>query len=112
MSRKGLLIDIEYCTGCFTCTVACKQENGYPEGVFGIKVTEQTYPGRNDKVQVDFVPFPTTMCTLCAERIAKGEDTVPACVRHCQARCMEYGTLEELTEKAKTMKRPMMFFPR
>jgi Fe-S-cluster-containing dehydrogenase component len=26
-------------------------------------------------------------------------DKVPACVRHCQSRCMEFGTTEELAPK-------------
>ena len=43
MARKGLLFDVEYCTGCFTCTVACKQENGYDADTWGIKVIEQIY---------------------------------------------------------------------
>ena len=40
MARNGLLIDYEYCTGCHTCEVACKQEHNYPVGKWGIKVNE------------------------------------------------------------------------
>ncbi len=40
MSRKGLLIDYEYCTGCHSCEVACKQEHGYPVGRGGIDLRE------------------------------------------------------------------------
>lgn len=109
MSRKGLLFDVEYCTGCQTCNIACKQEHQYKAGTFGIKVTEHIYPGQKGKVQIDFVPFPTTLCNLCSERIAKGEDTVPTCVRHCQAQCIEYGEADALIEKANSMKRPMLF---
>lgn len=110
MSRMGLLYDIEYCTGCQSCNIACKQEHELDAGEFGVIVTEHIYPGYNGKVQIDYVPFPTMRCDLCAERISDGEDTVPTCVKHCQARCIEYGTGEELMEKAKKMKRPMMFF--
>ena len=34
----GLLIDYEYCTGCQSCEVACKEEHGYPVGTWGIRV--------------------------------------------------------------------------
>ena len=39
MSKKpeyGLLIDYEYCTGCYTCQVACAQEYNWPAGMGGI----------------------------------------------------------------------------
>ena len=41
MTRRkgyGLLIDYEYCTGCYTCQVACAQEYQWPEGMSGMKV--------------------------------------------------------------------------
>ena len=40
MPRKGLMIDYEYCTGCHSCEVACKQEHGYPVGKGGIHLNE------------------------------------------------------------------------
>ena len=42
MAKKGLLINYEYCTGCHTCEVACKQEHGYPAGRWGIMVKDFT----------------------------------------------------------------------
>jgi len=40
MARNGLLIDTEYCTGCHSCEVACKNEHHIPRGQWGIKLTE------------------------------------------------------------------------
>jgi len=46
MARNGLLIDYEYCTGCHTCEVACKQELDLPVGKWGIKLLEDgPWPG-------------------------------------------------------------------
>lgn len=112
MGKKGLLFEIEYCTGCFTCTVACKQENHYEPGFWGIKVTEQIYEKPNGAVQIDYVPFPTTLCTLCAKRISKGEDVVPSCVRHCQAQCIEYGEVSELAKKLEGKSRYLLYAPK
>jgi Fe-S-cluster-containing dehydrogenase component len=67
MPRNGLLIDYEYCTGCHTCEVACKQEHNYPAGKWGIKVTEYTLETFN-KIAIDYIPFPTDLCDLCATR--------------------------------------------
>lgn len=67
MSRNGLLIGYEYCTGCHTCEVACKQEHNYPVGRGGIKLNEiiNELP---KKIRIDYIPFPTEYCDLCAAR--------------------------------------------
>ena len=106
---KGLLYDMEYCTGCFSCTVACKQENGFDAETWGVKVIEQIYTFPNGHVQVDNVPFPTKLCDLCAERINSGEDDKPACAKACQAGIIFYGEAEELLEKSKELKRPVIW---
>lgn len=109
MARNGLLIDYEYCTGCHTCEVACKQEHSYPAGKWGIKVTEyvlETF----DKVAIDYIPFPTDLCDLCAKRVKDGEK--PACVKHCQAACMDYGTIADLAKKMEKKAKTVLFAPK
>lgn len=109
MMRKGLLFDQEYCVGCQSCCVACRQENDYDAETWGIKIIEQTYKHINGRVQVDFLPFPTELCTLCASRIASGFDTKPSCVKHCPTFCIAYGNADDLLEMSKTMKRPVLY---
>ncbi|MDR1185736.1 MAG: hypothetical protein LBK67_13225 [Coriobacteriales bacterium] len=99
MPHNGLLIDYEYCSGCYTCEVACQAEHGFPLGQWGIKLLELG-PWKiegTDKFQYDFIPSPTNLCDLCAERTSKGKK--PTCVHHCQAAVIEYGPVEELTKK-------------
>ena len=109
MAKKGLLINYDYCTGCHTCEVACKQEHGYPAGRWGIMVKDLTRE-TVDKVQVDFLPFPTDLCDLCARRTAAGEK--PACVKHCMAACMSYGEVSELARLMETTPKSVLFVPR
>jgi Fe-S-cluster-containing dehydrogenase component len=109
MGRKGLLIDYYYCTGCHSCEVACKQENGLPAGHWGIKVNEIVLESF-DRVEVTYLPFPTGLCNLCAGRTAAGE--LPACVKHCQAACMTYGEVKELVQKMEATPRTVLFAPR
>jgi len=40
MARYGILIDLNRCTGCMTCVIACKQENLTLPGVWWNKVLE------------------------------------------------------------------------
>lgn len=99
MSACGLLIDNEYCTGCHSCEIACKNELGLPLGQWGIKVLELGPWKLEDgkKWEYRFVPVPTSSCTLCSSRIDAGKK--PACVKHCLADAIQYGTLEELAAK-------------
>ena len=104
-TRYGLLIDYEYCTGCYTCQVACTQEYRWPAGMGGMQVIETVQQLPSGKAYLAFIPVPTKLCTLCAHRTRKGLE--PACVKHCMARCMKYGPIEELAKemakKAKTV---------
>ena len=56
MSVNGLWIDIEFCTGCFACETACRQENDLGPKEYGIKVFEQIL---NDGQTFNYVPIPT-----------------------------------------------------
>ena len=109
MPRNGLLIDYDYCTGCYACEVACKQEHEYPAGTVGIKVNEMEAI-MGDTVKVDFIPVLTRFCDLCADR-TKGGD-VPACVKHCQAACMKYGPVTELVKAMEDNPRTLIYAPK
>lgn len=84
----GLWIDVEFCTGCKACEMACRQEHGLGADEFGIKVFEQVLNGAHT---FNFVPIPTDLCNLCSHR--EGE---PACVHHCMATVMRKGPLIDL----------------
>jgi Fe-S-cluster-containing dehydrogenase component len=110
MSKNGLLIHYEYCTGCHTCEVACQQEHDFPVGKCGIKVTEYVYPSEKKPVAVDYLPFPTELCDLCINRCREGEQ--PACVKHCQSFCMFFGPLDNLAKQMDGLARSAIFSPR
>jgi Fe-S-cluster-containing dehydrogenase component len=105
----GLLIDYEYCTGCYACQVACAQEYNWPAGMGGIRVQEIVQNLPDDKHYLMFLPVPTELCVLCARRTQKGQK--PACVQHCMAACMKYGKLENLTEEM-TKSRMVLWAPK
>lgn len=110
MSKKALLIDYEWCSNCHTCEVECKMEHDIPEGKWGIKVFEiGPWQIEGDKWQLTYVPVPTDMCDLCADRTSKGK--LPACVHSCYTGCMEYGDVEELSKKLENKNRQVLFVP-
>ena len=107
----GLLFDAYYCVGCFACTVACRQEHGFDAETWGIKVNELVYTHPGGHVQIDYLPYPTDLCDLCGERIAKGEDDIPACQHACMTQCIEYGPIEELAKKLAQKPRAVLYNP-
>ena len=109
ISKNGLLIEYNFCTGCHTCEVACQQEHDFPAGKNGITVTEYAYETPT-KVSIDNVPFPTDLCDLCINRLREGEN--PACVKHCQAACMKFGPIQELVKEMELRPKMVLFVPR
>lgn len=107
MAKHGILIDYQYCTGCHSCEVACQQENGYEAGQFGITVTEYVLKGKNG-LTIDYVPFMTDLCNLCLAREKQGKK--PACVKHCLARCLLFGKVDDLMVEVKKMPKSLVFF--
>jgi Fe-S-cluster-containing dehydrogenase component len=106
----GLLIDYEYCTGCYTCQVACAQENQWPEGKSGMEVIEVVQRLPRDKAYLTYIPFPTELCILCPSRTRQGLE--PACVQHCMAACMKYGKIVELAKEMTKKPRMVLWAPR
>ena len=109
MAEFGLLIDYNWCTGCQACEVACQQEHNHPVGQTGIKVTEYVMDTPRG-LTIDNLPFPTTLCDLCAARTHRGEK--PSCVKHCQANCMSYGPIEALAMEMIKGPKKVLFRPR
>lgn len=99
MTQYGLLVDNEYCTGCHSCEVACKNEKDLGLGQWGIKVLELG-PWRlpdGKRWEYRFVPALSVSCDLCQERVQGG--SMPSCVLHCLAHAIEYGPVEDLAAK-------------
>ncbi len=93
MSRKGLLVD-----------------HDYPVGRGGINLCEILTERPDKTYRIDYVPFTTMYCYLCAARTAKGEQ--PACVKHCQASPMYYGDVTEMAKIMEEGSRCVLFTPR
>ena len=112
-AEYGLLIDYEYCSGCQSCEVTCKEEHNYPVGKWGIKVLEEGPWEIEDGSGVfnyNYIPVPTDLCDLCAERESTtGKE--PMCVHHCLANVITYGPIDELAEKLKTKTKQVLWTP-
>ena len=110
MSANGLLIDYEYCTGCQSCEVSCKEEHDDPVGKWGIRVLDDG-PWEIEEGHYNWnkIPVPTDLCDLCSERTSRGRE--PICVHHCLANAMMYGPVEELAKRMTGDRRQVLFTP-
>ena len=110
MANYGLLIDYEFCTGCESCVVACKEEHSFPIGKWGIRVMDDgPWEIEDGHMNWNKLPMPTDLCDLCADLTAKGRE--PICVHHCLAACMEFGTIEELAAKLAAKPKQVLWAP-
>ena len=63
MPHWGMVIDLDRCIGCYSCTVACHVENGTPPGIWYAPVYEQEV-GTFPHVKRVFLP---TLCMHCED---------------------------------------------
>lgn len=97
MTQNALYLDYEYCSGCHSCELACRNEKGLGLGEWGIKVHEdKPFEMANGTWHWNYYAVPTELCDLCAERVEGGQE--PACVTMCQAKCLFLGTVEECAQ--------------
>ncbi len=68
----GMVIDLDKCTGCQACSVACKMENNVELGLFWLRVKRMGPIGKYpDDVEMFYFP---NQCMHCAE---------PSCIKVC-----------------------------
>ena len=71
MTRPALIADLDRCTGCRSCVVACKEEKRLPPGLFFIRVEQVGPDGVFPDLNMYYLPL---ACQQCGQ---------PACAAAC-----------------------------
>lgn len=61
MAKWAMVIDLERCTGCNSCAIACKYENSVPIGMFWRRLVSFT-TGEYPNIRHEVIPRPCMMC--------------------------------------------------
>lgn len=115
MPNYGLLIDYEYCTGCQSCIVSCKEEHDFKLGKSGINLFSDGPWQKDDSSDAGFnfnwnnIPIPSDLCDLCSDRVEAGRE--PICVHHCLGACMKFGTIDELAKELASKPKQVLWVP-
>ena len=88
MDEKTILVNLQRCTGCWTCSLACKVGNGLSDEKFWLTVrTEGSGEGIDrpagvwPDLHMSWIPIWSKSCVRCGGRLAEGE--LPYCVNAC-----------------------------
>ncbi len=96
---KTTLIDVNRCTGCWTCSMACKAAYGLEPDEFRMFVRTiggggiDKAGGEWPNLYLKWNPVFTKKCTSCAGDESTGG--VPYCVFNCPTGSLVYGDLED-----------------
>ena len=71
MTRRAIVADLDRCTGCLTCVVACKEENHLPAGMSFIRLVQVGPHGDFPELSMYYLPV---ACQQCGR---------PACAASC-----------------------------
>lgn len=95
MAYSKLLVNLERCTGCWSCAVGCKMVNELADDVFRITVKTHGSGAGTDRpagvwpnLSMDWQPVWSRQCTDCAEGNA---DHGMFCVYTCPSRALTCG---------------------
>ena len=106
MARKTTLVNLNRCTGCWACSMACKSINKLDDEDFWVTVRTHgnghgiDHPaGKWPNLTVSWQPIWSKKCIECAPRQAEGKP--PFCVECCPTHAISFGEeadcqLEEL----------------
>ena len=100
MTQPSILVDLNRCTGCWTCSMACRVAYKLPEDKWwqyvrtigsGAGIDEPV--GEWPNVHMSWMPIYTLDCILCDKRTKKGLE--PFCTYNCPTKALTYGDADD-----------------
>jgi len=108
MAKKvGMLVDLEFCVGCYACQSACQDYNDLDLGITYLRVINYKPDEVDGELMMFMAPIPYKLeqCAACVEK----EGEAP-CAKICIAKALYIDEVEKLTELAEGMDRRTCLF--
>lgn len=100
MAKMRMLVDLQRCSGCWTCAAACKIGNVLADDQWWLTVKTLGCGEGIDRpsgiwpnLRMSWMPLYTKECVFCGERVAGGD--APYCAYNCPARALTFGDIED-----------------
>lgn len=100
MATPAILVNVNRCTGCWTCAMSCKVGHKLDLNEYRVHVDTigsgngvDSPGGTWPNVFMKWEPVYPKSCTMCAERTVDGLE--PMCVFNCPAKALTYGDADD-----------------
>jgi Fe-S-cluster-containing dehydrogenase component len=98
MAENTILVNLQRCTGCWTCSLACKVGNSLRDEDFWLTVRTlgsgegiDRPAGRWPDLHMSWMPIWSPSCIKCAARVA--HEKLPYCVNSCPNGALTFGAI-------------------
>lgn len=97
-SNVGMLVELDYCVGCYACQSACQDKNKLPVKETYLRCILQKPEMLQGEMQCFMSPVPYDLdhCAQCIE----SECGVAPCAEICIGRALHFDDIEEICKKA------------
>lgn len=104
----GMLLNIERCTGCYSCASACRETNQVPFSEKWLEVIRRKPVIVENELNLYHLLAPTLeKCADCVER-----ENPPLCQTVCMADCLFVAPVEKLLSIMKTDGKWVLYAPK
>lgn len=96
--NSSIVVDLERCTGCWTCAFSCKFGHGLPDDTWKIAVRTLGSGEGIDKpagtwpnLHMEWMPVWLGSCLRCGARACSESYPEPYCVHNCPTHALSFG---------------------
>ncbi|RDB63211.1 hypothetical protein C1878_04930 [Gordonibacter sp. 28C] len=103
----GMLVDLDFCVGCYACQSACSDHWDLPVGSSYLKVMNCKPEEVDGRLKMFLCPIPYSL-DRCAQCVEFGEGA--SCAKICIGKALAVGEAGELAERAASLGRRTCLF--